>query len=306
MLPTPSTSHVSFDRIYEPAEDSYLLLDTLSSHSEIDFLKARFGALLENDILVERGDGSPEDDPSRGGLPTIRIPCPLILEVGTGSGVVLAFVAAQAKIIFGRTDVLTLGTDINRFACQATHETVIAALNEREKQTGDDRSRRHAKSQMTDATFLGPLLADLTSPVRAGTVDILVFNPPYVPTERLPEPPRDRGALSVQAADDGRSLEEDSYLLSLSYAGGSDGMEITGRLLQQIPDVLSWPRGVAYIVLCAQNRPAAVKERIRAWPGHWCADTVGHTGRKGGWEKLQVIRIWRDVEGSTGQTSNEG
>ncbi|KAI9788562.1 MAG: S-adenosylmethionine-dependent methyltransferase [Peltula sp. TS41687] len=268
MLPTPSTSHVSFDRIYEPAEDSFLLLDTLSSQSEISFLTDRF-----------------------------RASCPLILEVGTGSGVVLAFITAQAKFLFGRTDVLTLGTDINRFACQATRETVITASDER------NTSSRNVKGQTTNASFLGPLLADLASPLRASTVDVLIFNPPYVPTEHVPEPPGLRNW--TETTQDGRRPEEDSHLLSLSYAGGTEGMEVTLRLLEQIPDVLSWPRGVAYVVLCAQNRPERVKERIRTWPGKWSADTVGYTGHKGGWEKLQVIRIGRDMESSTAQTTME-
>ena len=42
MLPTPSTSHVNYNRIYEPAEDSFLLLDTLASPSETTFLRIRF------------------------------------------------------------------------------------------------------------------------------------------------------------------------------------------------------------------------------------------------------------------------
>ena len=32
MLPTPDTSHVSFDTIYEPSEDSYLFLDLSLIH----------------------------------------------------------------------------------------------------------------------------------------------------------------------------------------------------------------------------------------------------------------------------------
>lgn len=292
MLPTPSTSHVSFDRIYEPAEDSFLLLDTLSSYSEISFLKTRFGS---PDSETDGSENDTKAVPSRGRPSTV--PCPLILEVGTGSGVILAFITAQSEIIFGRTDVLTLGTDINRFACQATRETVINASMKGKKSTGDDVSSRDRKSQAINASFLGPLLADLASPLRAGMIDVLIFNPPYVPTEQLPEPPGVR--VWPQATEDGRSLEEDSYLLSLSYAGGLEGMEITLRLLQQIPGVLSWPRGVAYVVLCAQNRPELVKERIRAWSGEWSADTVGYTGHKGGWERLQVIRIWRDMDSST-------
>ena len=99
MLPTPSTSHVCFDSVYEPAEDSFLFLDTLSSKSEVDFLHQRFSPVNE---------------------------VPLVLEVGPGSGVIIAFLTAHAQTIFGR-DVLSLAVDANEEACIATAETVCKA-----------------------------------------------------------------------------------------------------------------------------------------------------------------------------------
>src|SRR6266536_1380791 len=150
MLPTPSTSHVSFDTIYEPAEDSYLLLDTLSSPAETAWLHDRFDSV----------------GPTPG-------PPPIILEVGTGSGVVLAFLTANAKTIFGRQDVLTLGTDVNGNACRATEETVKIAVQDGGRQgTGIGSAALH----------MSCLTADLCAPIRSEMVEILVFNPPYVPT----------------------------------------------------------------------------------------------------------------------------
>ena len=120
-----------------------------------------------------------------------------------------------------------------------------------------------------------------------GSVDVLIFNPPYVPTETLPTLPH------LQEIED--SYERDSQLLSLSYAGGVDGMVTTNRLLEQIPTVLS-EKGVAYVLFCRQNRPEEVKEEIRQWQGmgKWNAETVGRSGKVAGWEKLEIVRIWRD------------
>lgn len=261
MLPTPSTSHVPFDRIYEPAEDSYLLLDTLSSAPEHAFLSTHF------------------PPPS---------PAPLVLEVGTGSGVVLAFLTAHAHPIFGRADILSLGIDINVHASLATQHTVaIAAAAQRD--AGERRT----------GTYLGNGVGDLTAPVRARSVDVLVFNPPYVPTPELPAVPVAPGAGGAGA--DGAVVlgrdaqyELDSRLLELSYAGGVDGMEVTERLLGELPRVLS-ARGVAYVLLCAQNKPEAVMEGVRGWEegGRWSAEVVGRSGKVGGWEKLVIVRIWR-------------
>jgi release factor glutamine methyltransferase len=247
MLPTPSTSHVSFDNIYEPAEDSYLLLDTLSSPSETSFLSSQF--------------------------PT-SAPSPLVLEVGVGSGVVLAFAAANAQTIFNRSDVAFLGTDVNPLAAKAAAQTLRVA------------TEGVAAQGRAVPAFLNVVVADLASAVREQEVDVLIFNPPYVPTEDLPAP-LDDAAMNSQAV-----FERDSKLLELSYAGGADGMETTDRLLEQLPTVLS-ERGVAYVLLCAQNKPEAVKSSIRAWPGNWCAETVGSSGKKAGWEKLVIVRIWR-------------
>jgi release factor glutamine methyltransferase len=254
MLPTPSTSHVCFDRVYEPAEDSYLLLDTLSSPSETAFLNDRFHGKVSTP--------------------------PLVLEVGVGSGVVLAFVAANAGRIFGRHDVLTFGTDINSFACKAAAQTVRNAIKERD----DQRS-----------VFLDVVNGDLASAIRANSIDVFIFNPPYVLAE-LPDLSRHDQHNAIPDGKNATSFEQDSYLLELSYAGGEDGMVVTNRMLEQVPGILSEGRGVAYVLLCAQNKPEIVKQQIREWGTGWMAETVGSSGKKAGWEKLVIVRIWRIVE----------
>ncbi|WYZ34409.1 hypothetical protein EsH8_I_000685 [Colletotrichum jinshuiense] len=256
MLPTPDTSHVPFERVYEPAEDSYLLLDTLSAPSETAFLTSRFGT------------GSPSST-------SAAAPTPLVVEIGTGSGVVVAFIAAQAHKIFGTRDVLTAGVDLNGFACRATNATV---------------SRARAENPATCSNaWLGAAMGDLTGPLRPGCVDVLVFNPPYVPSPELPA----QSSETLVAGERKTTFDEDSYLLSLSYAGGRDGMETTDRLIEALPGVLS-ERGCAYILLCAQNKPQEVKSRIEEFGDGWRAMTVGESGKQAGWEKLQIIRVWRD------------
>ncbi len=243
MLPTPSTSHVSFDTIYEPAEDSFLLLDTLSGGPESGWLQGRF----------------PQSTSS-----------PLVAEIGSGSGVVIAFLAAQARKILGRDDAFLLGVDFNLNACAATKVTVQKALDE----------------EQSGAVYLGSLCADISTVMLGGAVDILVFNPPYVPTPYLPPLPQLAGVTQDK-------FELESRLLALSYAGGESGMETTYRLLKELPRILS-KRGVAYVLFCAQNEPELVKSWIaNEWEGRWHAETVGRSGKAAGWEKLEIVRIWR-------------
>ena len=79
MLPTPNTTHVPFSLVYEPAEDSYLMLDTLSSPSERAFLREHFQSTT-----------------------TIPGSSPLLaLEIGSGSGILLSFLLAHSRYIFG-------------------------------------------------------------------------------------------------------------------------------------------------------------------------------------------------------------
>jgi len=262
MLPTPSTSHVCFDRVYEPAEDSFLLLDTLSSATETAFLHTRFSGHSTPGHV----DGKTASD------------APLILEVGVGSGVVLAFVAANSRTLFGRDDILALGTDINGFACQAAACTLETACH----------------AQNGSAIFLDVANADLASSVMSFSVDVLIFNPPYVPAE-LPDLRLHDRYNFLSPSQKKTSFDQDSYLLSLSYAGGPDGMEVTNRMLEELPRILHPSRGVAYILLCAQNKPDEVKQRIRNWGYGWLAETVGSSGKQAGWEKLQIVRIWKPI-----------
>lgn len=262
MLPTPSTSHVSFTNIYEPSEDSYLFLDTLASPAESHWLHSRFS-------------------------PPTPSPAPLILEIGPGSGVILAFAAAHAAAIFGRPDILTLGVDVNAFACRATRQTVAANLAAQ---------RRDAPPS---SVFLDSVNGDLTSALRPHAVDVLLFNPPYVPSESLPGAavaPLGPATASTSSA----RLERDHRLLALATDGGEEGMEITNRLLEQLSGVLS-ARGVAYVLLCAQNRPHEVRDRLRGWNAgegnvQWEVEIAGSSGKTAGWEKLVILRIARVLE----------
>ncbi|KAI9803855.1 MAG: hypothetical protein M1825_001735 [Sarcosagium campestre] len=273
MISTPSTSHVSFATIYEPAEDSFLLLDILSSPAETEYLSARFHSASAANESSARSTRH----------------APLVVEVGTGSGVVLAFLTANAKQIFGHANLFSLGVDVNLAACRASSLTVEKAVEETSQNSRVDHAPHPdtpADPSTSAAQLLDTVAADLGSVLRPGIVDLLVFNPPYVPTAEMPLIPSAHGASEMSG------FEEESHLLSLSYAGGADGMETTNRLLAQLPCLLS-DRGVAYILLCASNKPESVKGHVRAWGRGWIVETVGYSGVKAGWEKLQILRISR-------------
>ena len=67
-------------------------------------------------------------------------------------------------------------------------------------------------------------------------IDILVFNPPYVPT-----PSEEVGGTSISA----------------SWAGGDAGREVLDRLLPLIDGIMS-PRGCVYIIAVRENKPEEI------------------------------------------------
>lgn len=212
MLPTPDVD-ADYEKVYEPAEDSFLLLDALEQ---------------EKDLIN-------------------RFKAPLVCEIGTGSGIVTAFMH-RSIVPSG----LFLTTDLNPHACRSSIAT--------SKKNGD-------------TAYLDSLQADLTTCIRPNLIDILIFNPPYVPAEEVPELPN----------------EDDAYeWLDLALLGGSDGMIVTDRLLDSLDQILS-PTGIAYILFCARNKPKLVMERVLALG--WQSTLI--INRKAGWEDLSVYKFKR-------------
>uniref|UniRef100_A0A8C1HKW8 Methyltransferase HEMK2 n=1 Tax=Cyprinus carpio carpio TaxID=630221 RepID=A0A8C1HKW8_CYPCA len=139
MYPTPlyaPAGHGSFSDVYEPAEDSFLLMDA-----------------LEKDA-----------DQLKGSRPSV------CLEVGSGSGVISAFLASVVG-----PEALYLCTDVNPAAAHCTLQT--AHCNDLQLQ---------------------PVITDLVQcflPRLNGKVDVLLFNPPYVIT-----PSEEVGSRGIEAS----------------------------------------------------------------------------------------------------------
>ncbi|TFK93528.1 putative methylase [Polyporus arcularius HHB13444] len=217
MIPTPDLSHLKradYEHVYEPAEDTFILLDALEEDAnELRELQPR-----------------------------------TCLEIGPGSGCVTAFLGT----ILGASSSLYLTTDINPHACKST------------KATG-----------LQNKVPIESLQGSLASPFRhrlRHSVDILLFNPPYVPTDS------DEADFAQQHAD-----------IAGSWAGGRDGMALTDILLEQVEELLS-PTGRFYLVAVKQNHIQDISRRMLEQYG---LQSKVALQRRAGREHLFVLKFQR-------------
>ncbi|KAH8066329.1 protein methyltransferase [Aureococcus anophagefferens] len=198
----PSLDHASFadwDAVYEPAEDTFLLLDAL---------------FAERSSLRALGDAT-------------------VVEVGPGSGVVSAYVAALLAAQAPRV----VCVDVNPRACALSARTAAANGARVDVVRGDlaTRVRRRPSAARKASRGARRCLA-------RGSVDVLVFNPPNVPTPRA-----EVGGAGIEA----------------SWAGGDRGREVLDRLLPDVTRALS-PRGRFYVVVVEENDPDDIARILAA------------------------------------------
>jgi release factor glutamine methyltransferase len=227
-FPTLDHFHFSeFTSLYEPAEDTYLLCDSLSQ-----------------DLVDETGSSF--------------FPISLVVEIGSGSGVVSAHVLNLLSL-HGNPRPLSLCIDISPIACNASLRTA----------TANNRSRSNFPVDAICSDLLGSLL-----PRIQGNVDLLVFNPPYVPTpddEVISQSKAHSLSQSLSSSilsnsaenkSSTNALDLESHFLTASWAGGERGRRVLDRALPQIAASLSRPNGRAYIVLVEENNPIQIEKEV--------------------------------------------
>jgi len=120
--------------------------------------------------------------------------------------------------------VLYLATDINPHACKCTISTG---------------RQNNVDIHVVNGSFATPFFSRLS-----GNVDLLLFNPPYVPTT-------DEEASGCQTAGN----------IGGSWAGGSEGIKVTHTMLDQVERLLS-PEGRFYLVALKKNNIQQIRESM--------------------------------------------
>ena len=167
-----------------------------------DALEEREQAGAEDaDVATVLPEGAVADEPGEAGAGDSGQRVARVLEVGCGTGCISLALAAERP---------------GRVACVATDiEPRAVALAER---------NREALGLAPEAADfrLGNLVSPLDRATEWGTFDVLVSNPPYIPTPVLDTLPREVAAFEPRLALD----------------GGADGLDIFRRLLKAAPYML--------------------------------------------------------------------
>lgn len=137
-----------------------------------------------------------------------------VLEIGCGSGVPIVFLG---KLLQEEQNAIPycIATDINSDALHAAQKTA--------KENG---------LVLFEAVQCDLASSFLTRCERA--IDVIIFNPPYVPT-----PDEEVSGNGIEA----------------SWAGGLNGRRVIDRAIPQIAKLLSRPRGICYLITVDDNKP---------------------------------------------------
>eukprot|EP01038_Epipyxis_sp_PR26KG_P006252 gene6252-8611_t len=218
-----------YDQIYEPSDDSFLFCDTLLSEKQ--FIMQMYCNNQFNQETVKSA-----------------IQPILALEVGCGSGCIITYLSMLLRE--NRIPYFSFGTDINPHAATATAKTAV-------------QNEVHVEVVLTN------LVASFNHSLSylSHSVDVLLFNPPYVPTP------------SEEILGNG---------IEASWAGGIDGREVIDKFLPCINDMLS-PRGACYMILVEENKPTEIAS-ILATYGLQCKIVTKKQARN---ECLMVMKIMK-------------
>ncbi|KDP23870.1 hypothetical protein JCGZ_27139 [Jatropha curcas] len=172
----------------------------------------------------------------------------ICMEVGCGSGYVITSLA----LMLGHQipGVYYIATDLNPHAVRVTYETLEA-------------HNVHAELIVTD-------IASGLEKRLEGMVDVMVVNPPYVPT-----PEDEVGCEGIASA----------------WAGGENGRKVIDRILP-IADKLLSDRGWLYMVTLTENDPSQICRQMRM-KGYASRIVVQRSTEE---ESLQIIKFWRDSD----------
>ncbi|KAJ7950965.1 hemK methyltransferase family member 2-like [Quillaja saponaria] len=172
----------------------------------------------------------------------------ICMEVGCGSGYVITSLALILRQ--EAPGVHYIATDINPHAMRVTRETLEA-------------------HEVNADLIIADIASGLDKRLK-GLVDVMVVNPPYVPT-----PEDEVGSEGIASA----------------WAGGENGRSVIDRILPIAVNLLS-EKGWLYLVTLTANNPSEICLQMRK-KGYAARIVVQRSTDE---ESLHIIKFWRDID----------
>ncbi|KAL3781547.1 hypothetical protein HJC23_000032 [Cyclotella cryptica] len=248
----PSLNHLhmkDYQNVYEPSDDTYLLIDAIG---------------LDIDLM----DKSVEHDGESSALVRSRIR--RTLEIGCGTGVPSVYLAMRLRYLDvhnatvsdsmkenGPSDSLESNNSVIHFVTDINPEAIRIA-----QATAEVNGIPTTEFKAHQCDLASDLFTELEN-----NVDVLIFNPPYVPT-----PDDEVGSNGIEA----------------SWAGGTNGRVVLDRALPQIARLLAYPHGVGYVVVVDDNYPEELAQIMMSQYG---VMVVPWLRRKAKNEFLSILRM---------------
>jgi len=213
--PMPTLHHLTrtvYDVVYEPSEDTFLLLDAI----RYDF---------DNNINNNNKDRVRFDSTAMVNT----------LEIGCGTGVATIYLAQLLQQQHQHhDDENSYADDTHSTSSRVTYNHYITDINPNAIRI----TLQTAQINHIPLSSIYPYTCHLATPLlqtHSHSMNIILFNPPYVPT------PEEEVGQSIG--------------IEASWAGGTHGRTIINQALPQIASLLSLNTSVAYMVVVDDNLP---------------------------------------------------
>lgn len=240
----PDLSHLTskdYESIYEPSEDSFLLLTAL--HKDLIHINNEFK--------------------------TNSISYPICIEIGSGSGICISYLSnlLNKQGIF-------YSVDVNPKACLATQKTFKQNKIPHYEVIRTDLLSCFKTNNNTGNTNDSNNNNNNNKAIPGMQFDIILFNPPYVPT-----------VAEEMLGDD----------ISMSWAGGKNGTETLYRFIDNHLNNCLSTAGLFYLVVLKQNLPEEINNHMSALG----FESTQIIRKQMGIEDLQIVRFQRKEENNS-------
>jgi release factor glutamine methyltransferase len=249
----PSLNHLhmnDYQNVYEPSDDTYLLIDAIGL--DIDIMDK----VADNKVSVDADDM------------LVRSNIKRTLEMGCGTGVPSIYLAMRMRGLneSDKSDSCTKTTDSTNISENYNVVHYVTDINPDAIRIAKATAEVNGILKSDFKAHQCDLASDLI-PELENSIDILIFNPPYVPT-----PDAEVGSNGIEA----------------SWAGGTNGRVVLDRALPQMARLLAYPHGVGYLVTVDDNYP---EELAQSMLNSYGITVVPWLRRKARNEFLSILRL---------------